>query len=140
MPQTAILAPVFLQVALTFGLLLLMGSKRLPAVQSGEVTLKDIALSSDAWPDHIRQVANSYANQFELPVLFYMAVTMALATGKADGAAVWLAWGFVLSRFVHAYIHITSNHVRQRFYAFAVGLALLAALWLVLGIRLFAMN
>jgi hypothetical protein len=138
MSITAILLPVYVQVALTFILLLWMGSSRLGTLRSGEVKVKDIALGERNWPTRILQVQNSYHNQFELPVLFYVLVVLALITRKADMLFVVMSWMFVASRLVHAAIHTTSNKVAWRFQAFAVGVLILAAMWVIFGIRVLA--
>jgi hypothetical protein len=49
---------------------------------------------------------------------------------------VLLAWLLVLSRIVHAAIHVTSNHVIRRFSAYVFGYGVLIALWLDLLGRL----
>ena len=134
--QTQILWPLLAQVALTFALLFRLGPARIAAIRRGEVRLKNVALGQDAWPERITQLSNSYKSQFELPVLFHLAVVVGLATGKADQALVALAWGFVATRLVHAYIHTTSNEVRWRFNAFLGGALLLLGMWVVLALRL----
>ncbi|MFL4990072.1 MAG: MAPEG family protein [Microvirga sp.] len=138
MSITAILLPVYVQVALTFILLLWMGSSRLSSLRAGEVKVKDIALGERNWPSRILQVQNAYHNQFELPVLFYVLVTLALFTRKADMLFVVMSWMFVTSRLVHAAIHTTSNKVALRFQAFVVGVLILAAMWVIFGIRVLA--
>jgi hypothetical protein len=135
---TAILLPVYVQVALTFILLLWMGSSRLGSLRAGEVKVKDIALGERNWPSRILQVQNAYHNQFELPVLFYVLVTLALFTRKADMLFVVMSWMFVTSRLVHAAIHTTSNKMALRFQAFVVGVLILAAMWVIFGIRVLA--
>jgi hypothetical protein len=135
---TAILLPVYVQVALTFILLLWMGSSRLRSLRTGEVKVKDVALGERNWPSRILQVQNAYHNQFELPVLFYVLVTLALFTRKADMLFVVMSWMFVTSRLVHAAIHTTSNKMALRFQAFVVGVLILAAMWVIFGIRVLA--
>jgi hypothetical protein len=49
-----------------------------------------------------------------------------------------MSWMFVVSRLVHAAIHTTSNKISQRFMAFVVGVLILAAMWVIFGIRIFA--
>ncbi len=100
--------------------------------------MKDIALGERNWPTRILQIQNSYHNQFELPVLFYVLVVLALITRKADMLFVVMSWMFVASRLVHAAIHTTSNKVPMRFQAFVVGVLFLAAMWVILGIRVLA--
>ncbi len=93
--------------------------------------VKDIALGQNAWPAHTTQFANSYSSQFQLPVLFYAACIFAQMNGQIDAVMVALAWGFVVSRILHAYIHVTTNNVGQRFNAFFAGFILLVAMWIV---------
>ncbi|WP_262028852.1 MAPEG family protein [Microvirga sp. Mcv34] len=138
MSITAILLPVYVQVAMTVLLLLWMGSSRLGSLRAGHVKVKDIALGERNWPTRILQVQNSYHNQFELPVLFYVLVILALITRKADMLFVVMSWMFVASRLVHAAIHTTSNKVSQRFMAFVVGVLILVAMWVIFGIRVLA--
>jgi hypothetical protein len=45
---------------------------------------------------------------------------------------------FVVSRLVHAAIHVTSNKVSLRFMAFLVGVLILAAMWIIFAVRIFA--
>jgi hypothetical protein len=40
-----------------------------------------------------------------------------------------LAWVYVLARTVHAWIHLTSNNVMNRMYAYGVGWLALVAMW-----------
>jgi len=138
MSITSILLPIYVQVAMTVLLLLWMGSSRLSSLRAGEVKVKDIALGERNWPTRILQIQNSYHNQFELPVLFYVLVVLALITRKADMLFVVMSWMFVASRLVHAAIHTTSNKVPWRFQAFVVGVLILAAMWVIFGIRVLA--
>lgn len=131
-----ILLPAFVLIALTFGLAVWMGYERNRAVYAKEVRIKDIALSKESWPARAKQVSNAYHNQFELPVLFYVLVALALITRKADFLFVVLSWVFVLSRLVHVYIHTTSNRVPRRFFAYLVGLAVLVVLWAIFAVRI----
>ena len=131
----ALLIPVFLQVALTFGITLALALSRVAAAKSGAVKLKDIALPSTAWPDNVRQIGASYQNQLELPTLFYALVALALTTGQADGVLTAGAFVFVLTRFGHAYIHLTSNHVLKRFKFFAAGVTVLLLMWVYFAAR-----
>ena len=137
MSITAVLLPVFVQVALTFLLLMWMGRSRIASLRAGDVKVRDVALGERNWPTRIQQIANSYHNQFELPVLFYAIVALALITRKADLLFVVLSWVFVGSRLVHAVIHTTSNRVSQRFAVFLVGVIVLMAMWIMFALRIF---
>lgn len=119
------------QVLLTIIILVLMGRERVPRVMSGEIPLQDIAVDRTAYPLKARLLSNNFDNQFQLPVLFYVAALLALWAGIVNWPVVIAAWAFVVLRYVHAAIHITSNRVHQRFAVYATGLAVLAILWLL---------
>jgi len=132
----AILLPLFVQVVLTFALGFWTGGARYAAVRRGEVRPRDVALRQPNWPRQETQIANAYQNQLELPVLFYVLTILAVVTRHADLLFVVLAWIFVLSRLVHAYIHVTRNHLGWRFAAFVVGAVVMAVMWLVFIVRI----
>lgn len=132
----AIFYPVFAQFALTVVLLLSMGWARRQALMAQEVRYSEIALDETRWPEGARKLSNCYRNQFELPVIFYLLCIIAFQTANADGLLIALAWGFVFSRIIHAYIHTTSNIVPRRGAAFAVGLLIVALMIGVLFARL----
>lgn len=138
MSNTAVLAPAFVQVLLTFFLLYLMGWVRLRATTSGAVRVRDIALGQLAWPDKVQQVSNAYHNQLQVPLLFFILVALTILVGKVDAVAVALAWLFVALRILHAWIHTTSNYVRYRFYAFLAGSSVLFLDWLWFALRVIA--
>jgi hypothetical protein len=130
-----ILLPLFVQVALTFGLGFWLGGSRVPAVRRGEVKPRDIALREPNWPKHMLQIGNSYQNQFEVPVLYYLLTVLAIVTKQADLLFVLLSWVFALSRLAHAYVHVTDNHLGRRGALFGVGAAVLAIMWLIFVVR-----
>ena len=136
MSLPAVLAPVFVQVALTFALLVWTGWSRVAALRSGEVRIKDIALAQRAWPVRITQVGNALGNQFEMPILFYVLVSLALFTRKADLLFVAMSWLFVVARIGHAYVHTTTNFVPRRFQIFLLGTAILMLMWLIFAVRI----
>ena len=131
-----VLAPLFVQVALTLALLIWSGVLRIRAVRAKTVHPRDIALGQPNWPPRPTQVANAYRNQLELPLLFYLAMVLAIIFAHASAAFVFLSWLFVATRLVHAAIHTTSNRVSHRFYAYTSGLAALLLMWVVLALSL----
>lgn len=132
----ALLAPVFVQVLLTFCLLFWTGRVRFAAARAGAVRVQDVSLGERTWPAPVQQVSNAFANQFELPVLFYAVVGLALATRQGDTLFIGLAWLFVLTRIVHAGIYATSNVVIRRFQAFLAGALVLLAMWFVFAVKI----
>ncbi|GJE19279.1 MAPEG family protein [Methylobacterium marchantiae] len=137
MTVRAILAPVFAQVLLIFVLLFWMGGARLGVVRSKGVRATDVSMGERAWPAPAQQAANAFSNQFELPVLFFALVPLALYTKKADLLFVVLAWIFVATRVIHAGVYVTSNHVPHRFRAYAAGALVLLLMWVIFAVRIF---
>jgi hypothetical protein len=135
MSVTSLLLPLFVQVALTFGLMFWMASHRVSALRGGEVKFKDIALREPAWPSRATQIANAFHNQLELPVLFYVLIALILITRTESVTFLVLAWAYAAARLVHAYIHTGGNDVRQRFYAMLAGTLILLAMWVIFAVR-----
>jgi hypothetical protein len=131
----AALGAVFVQIALTFVLLIWMAGVRTSSVKSGEVKIRDIALGQEAWTARGTQIGNCYHNQFQLPLLFLAVVAFAMITRKADLIFVALAWLFVLARLAHAFIHTNSNHVPTRARVFFLGALILIVMWVYFAVR-----
>jgi hypothetical protein len=131
MTLPAILAPLFVEVILTFLLCFWLATLRGPAFRRGEVRAADVDLRQPNWPRRTMQVGNAFSSQFEVPVLFYVLTILAIVTKHADLLFVVLAWIFVLSRLAHATIHTTSNNLNLRGPLFGLGLLVLAIMWLI---------
>lgn len=139
MPQNLILLPVFVQVLLTLVILALLPGARGRSMRERRQRMQDMALAGRTdWSEDARKTAASFANQFELPVLFHVVAAFALMTRMVDAWMLGLASLFVLSRIAHAIIHIGRNVVAWRFAAYAVGLVLLVAMWVLLAWRVIA--
>jgi hypothetical protein len=140
MTMPAVFLPLFVQIGLTYFLLFWMAKERGNALQRGEVDLFDVALTKETWPVRARQVANCFQNQFELPVLSYVSVALAILTRSADRVFVVMERIFVLSRIGHASIHTTFNQVLLRGREFGVGTVVLLALWVIFAARMLFSN
>ena len=134
----AVLLPLLVEVALTFVLIFWTARVRTAALRSGKAKMKEIALGQPNWPQRAIQIGNSYNSQFQVPVLFYVLTVLAIVTRHADLLFVVMAWLFVTTRLVHAYIHTSTNYVPNRFYAFAAGVIVLLLMWIVFGVRILA--
>ena len=131
-----ILAPLFVQVLLTFAVMLGMMVCRTTGLQRGEVRLESIAMREPNWPRQATLFANCFGNQFELPVLFYVLTILAIMTKHADLLFVLLAWVFVALRVLQALIHVTSNDVRFRGGFYGVGAIVLLVMWLIFIVKI----
>jgi hypothetical protein len=136
MSVQAVLLPVFVLVGLAFTLLMGMAVARTRSLRLGETRFEDIALREPNWSARPTQIANCFSNQFEIPVLFYILIALALPLRHADLVIVVLSWIFVITRFVHAGIFVTSNNVPQRGLAWFVGVVVLLVMWVYFGLRM----
>ena len=135
-PLSILIVLVFIQVGLTFWSIAHMGMARIASLKAREVALKDVALSSEAYPVSVHAHQNNVENQFETPVLFYAAVAVAAAMGVASWGMVVGGVIFIAARLVHYSIHVGSNNLHNRFNSFLVGLFGLLVCWGALGVRL----
>jgi hypothetical protein len=126
-----ILLPLFVEVILTFVLLFGLAPMRTRDFATGAVRLQDVALREPKWPKQTTQFANAFANQFELPVLFYVLTILEYMTHLAGIIFVVLAWIFVIFRVLHAGVHVTKNDVRLRGALFGVSALVLAIMWVI---------
>jgi hypothetical protein len=131
-----ILAPLFVQVLLTFALMLGTMYHRSTALRRGETRYDDIALRQPNWPKRATQFGNAFSNQFELPVLFYVLTALAMATRQADLTFVLLAWVFVALRVLQAWVHVTSNRVPIRGTFYGASALVLLIMWAVFIARI----
>ena len=132
----AVLLPLFVHVALVFALWAALALLRFRAFGSRAVRPQEIALGERRWPARATQVGNAFANQFELPVLFYVLTILAILTRHADLLFVVLAWLFVLTRLGHAFIHVTRNHVPSRGAVYGTGALVLLLMWIIFAVRI----
>jgi hypothetical protein len=138
MSLQTVLLPLFVEVILTFALMLRMGALRAADFRSGAVKPADVALREAVWPKRTTQTANSFSNQFELPVLFYVLSILEWVTRHAGYAFVVLAWIFVVCRLLQAYLHITSNVYRLRSGVYSVGALVLMIMWAIYLVEVLA--
>ena len=124
-----LLAPLFVQVAMTFVLAIYMGYCRYNAVKAHEVKVRDIALRQPNWPEKATKVGNAFHNQIETPILFYLLVVLLILTKQGDTVQLYLAWCYIAARLVHLTLHITSNRVFYRFLAFVISIIILMIMW-----------
>jgi hypothetical protein len=130
-----LLLPLMAQVLLTFIVLYIMGRQRVNEIkrkrihpQSTNVRTKSREVFTDA-----EAASDNYHNQLESPLLLYVAILLTLMLMIQDYVIVALAWTFVASRYLHAFIHITYNRVLHRFSVFVFSSLVLFAIWFRLG-------
>lgn len=137
MDQQLILFPILALVLLTFGIGAVLLKLRFSAVIKGKISAKYFKLyRGEDVPDSLLKVSHNFSNLLEIPVLFYVICILLLVTNKVELAQLILAWIFVGSRYVHSYIHTTSNRLMKRMQVFLFGAVSLIIMWCLFFIRM----
>ena len=126
-----LILPILALVTLTFGVWVYMYVRRI-----GEMRRKRIDAQQLDTREHAQGlltdssvVADNLKNLFEMPVLFYAALLLAMVLMIQDVLLVQLSWAFVVLRFIHSLVHCTYNRVMHRFSAYVVSSILLMLIW-----------
>ena len=82
-------------------------------------------------PDYVAVSRQTLKNQFELPIFFYFLISIILVFDKVSQLDLILAWIFVVSRYLHCYIRLSSNNVPYRAIVFQLGMLVLIAWWII---------
>lgn len=134
-----LLVPLFLQVLLTFFVWFKMYVTRIREMRDKGIDPQQLATRAEG-----REIltasaaeADNFKNLFEMPVLFYTAILLALLLLMQDPVLVILAWLYVGLRIIHSLIHTTYNIVMQRFWVYIFSCAALFAMWLRLAWNIF---
>jgi len=130
-----ILLPLLAMVFLTFVVWIYLYALRIPEI-------KRLGIDPDELQDRAEShklltvsgaASNNLKNLFEVPILFYLAVMIAMLLMIQDDLLVWLAWGFVILRVVHSAIHCSYNRVMHRFFAYLISCLFLMFMWIRLA-------
>jgi len=128
MNSETIFLPVLLQIVLVVIVLIIMNIRKQREIKAGAVDPVKTALNNKAWSDEVIKVSNNLENQFQVPVLFYVVCILLFLLDAVNGLSLSMAYAFVVSRYMHAYIHMGSNHVPHRRPVFKVGCYILVAM------------
>ena len=101
---------MLVHVVLVYAVYALVSQRRIKAIKVGSAKPSQFR-ENLVEPPESQFVRNNLANQFELPVLFYPLTIALYVTDSVTTFSVTLAWLFVISRYIHAWIHITSNRI-----------------------------
>ena len=82
-------------------------------------------------PDYLAVSRQTLKNQFELPIFFYFLISIILVFDKVSQLDLILAWIFVVSRYLHCYIRLSSNYVPYRAIVFQLGMLVLITWWII---------
>jgi hypothetical protein len=137
LPDTAILLPPVAMVLLTFIVWLRLYSDRLTELRRRKIHPQQLATAYQA-AQMLQNVQSSdhFRNLFEVPVLFHALCAFVAISELTTLLLLACAWGFVVLRVLHAYIHLTGNQVVRRFQAYVASSLLLYFMWGVFAVQL----
>lgn len=127
--NTQLVLPMVAYVLYMFALALFTFLSRVGAIKRGEISHKYFRAYSGPSPDRLVIIGRHYDNQFQLPLLFLSGGILHTVLNQVSTFTLVCAWGFILSRLAHSYVHLGNNHVLRRAMAFAFGWFCVAALW-----------
>lgn len=125
MPQLLIV-PMAAHVALLVLLYALLTVARAPAVWG----IGRRADGSNPWAPYEPRISANLSNQFQWPLLFYVACLLLQQAQPGTWAQV-LAWVFVAGRVLHSGVQILSQNVRLRGIVFTLNFLAVLGLWLI---------
>jgi hypothetical protein len=131
-----IVYPMFALVMLTAIVLVRMFRARVRAVKTGAVSASYFRVYQEGVePPESAKFSRHFANLFEAPVLFYVACLAGLALDQVSVLLLTFAWLYVLTRLVHAFVHLGSNRLRKRITAYFASWLVLVAMWVALVVN-----
>jgi hypothetical protein len=135
--EHAILLPPTVLAFLTGFVWLRMGSDRLGELRTRRIHPQQVATSKQMGETLQNvQSADHFRNLFEVPVLFYALCGFLAITKLTTVFLLACAWGYVVLRAAHTYIHLTHNKVVRRFQTFVASTIVLYVMWGIFAVRL----
>lgn len=114
-----------------------LGADRLGELRARRIHPQQVATSKQM-AETLQKVqsADHFRNLFEVPVLFYVLCGFLAITKLTSVFLLACAWGYVVLRAVHTYIHLTHNTVVRRFQTFVASTIVLYVMWGIFAVRL----
>ena len=88
------------------------------AIKKRDVEYKYFRTYEGSAPEYMLVSRHHYKNFFEIPFLFYLLCLVLYSINDVSTIDLWIAWLFVIFKFGHSYIRMTSNYVPYRAYSF----------------------
>ncbi len=127
--MTHILYPPILLMFLTLFLYVKNYLDNRKGVANKEIRFSHFKAYREKVPEYIDVSRQTLKNQFELPIFFYFLICLILIFDVLRIIDLIFAWLFVISRYMHCYIRLTSNYVPYRAMFFSIGLLILILFW-----------
>ena len=130
MQKTLIIYPAILMMVLTLYLYVKNYLDNIKATKNKSLNFNYFKAYQGEVPEHIVVSRQTLKNQFELPILFYFLVSLIIFFDNLTIVDLIFAWSFVMFRYIHCYIRLTSNYLPYRARVFMIGLFILVAAWI----------
>ncbi len=91
---------------------------------------------SNPWAAIEPRISANLSNQFEWPVVFYVACLLLIQARVDSSAAVLLAWIFIVGRLAHSGVQILTTNIRRRGLVFTVNFLATLGLWVIVLTRI----
>lgn len=127
--STYLVLPMFALVFFTWSLTFVIFRTRVRAVKSGEIDFRYFKAYQGEIPERLVVVGRHFDNQFQLPVLFYVACLAHMNVGVTNTITLVLAVLFVVARLAHTYVHLGHNKPLVRAKVYFVGWLINMLLW-----------
>jgi len=131
MEKTLILYPAISMMILTLFLYVKNYLDNRKAIINKSIKFSYFKTYTGQVPDYLAVSRQTLKNQFELPIFFYFLISIILVFDKVSQLDLILAWIFVVSRYLHCYIRLSSNYVPYRGKIFQLSMLILIAWWII---------
>lgn len=135
MPNTPIeiLYPIFALVLLTAIVWFKMYYVRFSEMKKAGLKAEDMTPDNRDLSKIVLESGANFRNLCEAPILFYLACVLIFILDLSSSFLLSLAWLYVFFRYVHSFIHTTSNKISHRFIAYFLSTIILWLIWIALA-------
>ena len=130
MEKTLILYPAIAMMILTWYLYVKNYLDNRKAVTNKSIKFNYFKAYKGEVPENIAVSRQTLKNQFELPIFFYFLISFILVFDNVSMLDLVLAWIFVVVRYLHCFIRLSSNYVPRRALLFMLGMLVLTIWWI----------
>ncbi len=128
---------MFVLVFFTFLIMVISFRARVAAVKSGAIPVRFFKTFEGANPPElVIKTTRHFSNLFEVPVLYYAGLIIAMILPITGFWIQFWAWFFIFARVIQAVIHIGRNKIRPRMISYACGWLAVLAIWILIVLRI----
>lgn len=132
MINVVLVYPQFALVFLIFFSMMYMFFSRVKSIRTGDVDIHyyKTFTGDKGPPEYVVRASRHFSNLFEVPVLFFAACLAGMVIPVIGVGFEFLAWAFVILRYLHSYIHLGPNKLRWRMRVFFLGNLMVFFMWI----------